>query len=343
MDHSESLNTRMKSTSGKKLTLALVLLVIIGYEARATVDAVEFSLAPTKAPVTGPVSAIDRQHIWVGLTYTGDGGISWTERCPPTDLADKFLDTPPYGQTTYFVTAAIGWLTGIDAVWATTDTGRTWEPKFRGHFHAITFAGEHGWMAVGDDRAVANYVSPDLGRTWTRCGSSWSLLEVAPLESASFIDAKHGWITIAQYDRLARPLAVGVARTTDGGCAWETLWWDSDRRGNSLAGIQFIDQTFGWLFADHGRLLQTEDGGKTWHRVVLPKPRFNLESAYLVDKKTGWILGSPAAGSTLYYTSDAGETWISVPDLDIRDNRGAAHTIPPLWGDMFLARTRFIR
>jgi photosystem II stability/assembly factor-like uncharacterized protein len=236
---------------------------------------------------------------------------------------------------TFFVTAKRGWLTGTRSVWMTDDGGLTWRSQVPGHIHTMAFVGDSGWLAAGDGHSVQNYRTEDLGQTWNQCGSSWELSRVAPWSSASFLDARNGWITVGSYNDRELPYLGGVARTMDGGCTWKILWRDSDDPGENMGDIRFVDNSFGWLFTYYGRLLETRDGGTHWSPVALPEPDF-LQSAYLVSRSRGWIIEGTNEGPVLHYTTDAGAHWHSVSNEDIRANRGMAREIPVAWGQALL-------
>ncbi len=331
---------RLIKTVGPASAFVAAMLFIECHESLAEVDRIHFISTPAMPPVTGPVSVIDSRHVWIGLAYTADGGTSWTGRLPPEDLSGNFLTSPPYGQTTFFITAKVGWLSGANSVWATTDGGTVWERTMPGHIHAMAFSAKHGWMAVGNEKNVDNYVSNDLGEHWMQCGVSWNLSDLAPLSSASFISQEEGWITVANYDRLERPIRGGVARTMDGGCTWKILWREPTHRSQNLAGIQFVDRNSGWLFGSHGALLETKDGGTHWVEVALPKKKFNLESAFLVSGGKGWVLEGENTENVIYYTANDGKKWNAVSNVDLRGSRGIASALPPTWGDAFLIKLR---
>jgi len=204
----------------------------------------------------------------------------------------------------------------------------------------MTFEKGAGWMAAGNGQSVQNYVTADRGQDWTQCGIPWRLSDLAPLSAVSFIRPRTGWITVAKYNQRELPLIGGVAKTTDGGCTWETLWRDTKAQGENLAGIQFVDDSFGCLSETYGRLLETQDGGRHWKPVRMPREWINLEDSYLVDRIHGWIIGSSVSGLALYYTSDDAKDWTSVSKEDFMARRGLAAGIPPQWGAAFLARIR---
>jgi photosystem II stability/assembly factor-like uncharacterized protein len=199
----------------------------------------------------------------------------------------------------------------------------------------VTFVGRHGWMdaRVGLSARYRNYITDSFGEGWSQCGDPWTMSNVAPWSSASFLDSGNGWVTVGSFDDRELPSHGGVARTKDGGCTWEILWRDDDPSDN-LGSIRFVDDRTGWLSVGYTRLLSTSDGGYHWKALRLP-PDFGLEDAYLVSRTAGWIKGS-GYGPALYYTLDAGAHWHAVPYQDLRENRGAAREIPAKWGAAFL-------
>jgi photosystem II stability/assembly factor-like uncharacterized protein len=295
-------------------------------------------------PQDGQTFATDSQHIRVGLASTTNGGASWIERKPPANGARDFLDIPAAAQPAYFKNDRLGWLSGVDSVWNTTDGGLTWSRMLDGHLHAVSFGDKHaGWMGVGDGRSVRNYVTRDSGYTWSECGEEWQLTTVAPMSSAFFLNDNTGWVTVASYDDLERPVRTGVARTDDGGCKWKTIWWNLNRNQDILGTLNFVDTEFGWLSAaGYGKLRQTSDGGITWQDVPLPARYFEIRSSILVDHTHGWVLGdfSDMAGtlSGIFYTSDRGQHWLPVPQSDLRLNRNLARQLPASWSDGLLVR-----
>jgi photosystem II stability/assembly factor-like uncharacterized protein len=311
--------------------------VCSGQVAPSQSELVRFSSQAVAKPEVGPISVVDPQHIWVGLSYTADGGTSWIGRFPPED-SHQFEHIPPGDQTAIFANGDRGWLSGLGRIWATNDAGITWSSLFSGvGVGTLGFSGTHGWIAVGDDRSTRNYITQDLGATWTQCGMDWDLLRMGPFSRVSFVDDRNGWISVAKFDSLRRPLATGVARTEDGGCIWKILWWDPVR-WEKLFEIHFVDRSFGWMGADREKLLETRDGGLHWKSIRLPRSDFYLEGLHLIDRQRGWVLGSPPPG--LYYTADGGTHWHVVSDSDLRQNLGGSRQIPPSWGDGLLVKLR---
>lgn len=328
---------------GRLWRATLVSLVGLLMALLAAGGAARFVAGSARTPETGPVSVIDARTAWVGLDFTQDGGASWRSHVPVAADRGDFIDMPSGAEPTFFLTARRGWLSGRTSIWMTDDGGETWRSQMAGHFHVITFFKGHGWLGAGDERLVRNYVTSDDGNTWAECGAPWRLSEVAPFNAGMFIDARTGWITVARYDERRRVINSGVARTTDGGCTWETLWWQRPGSVERLGEVQFTDRSFGWLtMISSGALLSTENGGEHWGIVGTPE-WIKLWSSYLLDQRHGWILGNTADGPALYTTSDSGRHWTSVSFDDFLAGRRLGREVPPLWGDAFLAKARATR
>ncbi len=308
---------------------------------RAREEDVEFRKETARPPIDGIVSLIDQSHIWVGLSYTADGGASWTARIPPEDEAGSFnIEVPSELQTAFFASQSRGWLSGLDSVWSTADGGLTWSRLLSNvHIHALGFTRSRvsGWMAVGENEHVWNYITRDSGHNWSKCGNEWQLGTEAPLSSISLLDDATAWATVARYDEFERPTLRGVARSADGGCTWKVIWWEPNpSEQDNLGEIQFANRNLGWLMAGgHGRLRQTKDGGLTWRNISLPAAEFHTRSGVVVDPTHGWILGwfkgMKDVDSGIFFTEDAGAHWRSVLRTDLALRRGSAQNIPHDW------------
>jgi len=300
--------------------------------------AVHFIAEPAACPLAGYVSALDAKEAWIGLDHTTDGGITCTAEHPPKEDAKYFSDPIP---STFFITGRRGLLAAPSFIWETEDGGETWVPVLRGAFTAIGFQAEHGWMGVRGKTDYRNYVSDDGGRNWRECGIPWNPRSVAPWNSASFIDARNGWATVARYDARGLPFFGGVARTADGGCSWKVVWRSSGYIASKLRAIQFVDIDNGWALGTYAGLLRTIDGGHHWRRVTIPL--LMLEGMYLETPSRGWILGSSEAGGVVYGTDDAGKHWTLISERDFVRGTGLAARLPARWGEAFIARANEVR
>ena len=85
----------------------------------------------------------------------------------------------------------------------------------------------------------------------------------------------------------------------------------------------FLDDRVGWVgltdaATPRGRLLGTDDGGRTWRDLALPVRRHDgagsLVRMFLLDAAHGWILDyDEAGGGALHRTRDGGRTWTQLP------------------------------
>jgi photosystem II stability/assembly factor-like uncharacterized protein len=135
-----------------------------------------------------------------------------------------------------------------------------------------------------------------------------------------FVDKDSGWA-----------ITDGIMKTVDGGSTWSQVSAritnpdsPTEADGSQLRyaqQIDFVDQQTGWLAATG--LYRTADGGGSWTRVVVPCAKSPDKGiAYsgrisFVDTHTGWMACAPNYGSvensSLYKTSDGGETWVALP------------------------------
>ncbi len=93
------------------------------------------------------------------------------------------------------------------------------------------------------------------------------------------------------------------------------------QKSNTLAwlyDIYFIDENQGWIAGSNGTLLGTDDGGKSWEKLI-NFTQDNIKQVYFVDKSNGWLLcerniynRGTKPPSYLLKTSDGGISWETV-------------------------------
>ncbi|MEO5625171.1 MAG: glycoside hydrolase domain-containing protein, partial [Dokdonella sp.] len=149
----------------------------------------------------------------------------------------------------------------------------------------------------------------------------------AGIDAVFFLDAHEGWAAIAREDSTGIEAQVlsSIAHTHDGGASWspEPLPADALADATPLA-LDFVDARHGWLMArapsgsnfQRGRLLRTDDAGRTWN--VLPAPPIVAQPVF-ASPQTGWLAGGPQR-DRLYVTHDGGASWQqqTLPGLDAK-------------------------
>lgn len=84
-----------------------------------------------------------------------------------------------------------------------------------------------------------------------------------------------------------------------------------------LHSVYFFDQNRGWVAGSNGTLLQTNDGGATWKKL-LPLTRDTLHDVYFANEKVGWLLAerdllklktNDEPRAYLLKTEDGGISW----------------------------------
>jgi photosystem II stability/assembly factor-like uncharacterized protein len=128
--------------------------------------------------------------------------------------------------------------------------------------------------------------------------------------SVAFWDRDHGLAAFVRYGPGNRSEG-HVAVTADGGKTWTIRW-----RGADVSGVATVPETdVGWAVVSPrplcrvcpGKLIRTEDGGRTWH-VVGTAPWISRPS--FPSPRVGFAMSSKQADAgDLMKTVDAGRTW----------------------------------
>ena len=208
----------------------------------------------------------------------------------------------------FFLDQNRGWAAGSKgALLATDDGGKTWKARKRpadDSLRDIYFADSlNGWIVC--ERNVYELKSNDDVRTYLMKtndgGENWERVKIsgvdvnARLVRAVFSPSGRGW-AFGEFGAVYKSVS-------DGG-EWVKL---SAPTRNLLLGGTFIDDYRGWLVGAGGTILQTSDGGETWHVSRLanaPGVRFNSTS--FIGNRLGWAVGS---GGSIYRTTNGGRTW----------------------------------
>jgi photosystem II stability/assembly factor-like uncharacterized protein len=174
-------------------------------------------------------------------------------------------------------------------IYATSDTGRTWQPRKSGVTDVLTdiqMNGKEGWI-TGYSGVMLH--TTDGGETWTPQNTGVKL----SLEALFFADNQNGW-------------AVGwsgtVIHTADGGKTWNAV---KNTGGSwSLSAIWFRDGKLGLISGFAGQIFRTKDGGATWETLKVPVSGWLTSIASDAANRI-WI----TTDEGFLYSEDQGTTW----------------------------------
>jgi len=171
-------------------------------------------------------------------------------------ISDKFYDVKALSADRAIVVGYGG------KILATENGGRSWDVIPSGTDRAlynIHFVDpDTGWIS-GQDGVLLHTI--DGGKTWQRQFSGTSVY----LFGISFVDKQHGW---AVGDRAT------MLETRDGGQNWsvrklsQTAAMTAEEAITSqdpiLYDVQFVDDQYGWIVGEFGKIFHTTDGGATF-------------------------------------------------------------------------------
>jgi photosystem II stability/assembly factor-like uncharacterized protein len=127
-------------------------------------------------------------------------------------------------------------------------------------------------------------------------------------------------------------------RTTNGGTTWMCDTIHSAPSTYCCRSVFAFDASTAWIaMHDHnttsgGGIFATTDGGATWKQdtTAFKTPNGWADFIYFFDTNSGVCVGDPTNGYyEIYTTSDAGKTWLRVPQANIP---------PPLSGEFAIER-----
>ncbi len=206
------------------------------------------------------VYGFDGQHQFQILAKTSDGGANWNYGWFP----------PGFQNSMVFLNKDIGYATGTNGTFKTTDGGASWLPKTNQTFHKLFFINENtGWSYFNIGSTGKIYKTTDGGITWQIKYSNNLVLPTA----IQFANSLTGWFT-AYIDGEGL-----IMKTTDGGESWNI---NSSFETAELDAISFINANTGWAVGWNGAILKTTTGGTIGVQQIntsLPD-KFYLEQNY---------------------------------------------------------------
>ncbi len=293
---------------------------------------------------TADLHFLDERQGWLlapgTLWHTADGGKSWESTAVTgaayPDTVQFF--TPRHGRVTF------GFKGGGSAIVETDDGGRTWTQiapspwPFHGPWTWVDPQTGYGGSTLADPGAVVK--TTDAGRTWQPIAS----IPGERIEGIACATLREGWALTYRHEGIWT-----LFRTTDGGLTWSAVHdlskqalpqqlkaVDQDTVAVQLNGVILLSRDAGKSFervtdlpvaaaydfhdaatawkADVGRILTTQDGGKSWDAITMPDSGQALHIDLLSPTEAKVLAGYKCTGSActshaLYTTADGGQTW----------------------------------
>lgn len=202
-------------------------------------------------------------------------------------------------------------------------------------FYGVDFENASVGYAIGStSTATSIYKTTDGGATWETLKG----MGLAPF-NVIFFDENTG----VAGGRSAGCKCSALSRTTDGGKTWKL---DSVRSAAGtvtqvpasfgINAFSMTDPTTAYAAGSNGTLLRTRDAGATWTRMnVTSTTDFMAGISFGSDEK-GYAIAAPITNlyspNIFYRTSDAGQSWQSVPEFIGGAGFGEIHFIGPETG-----------
>jgi photosystem II stability/assembly factor-like uncharacterized protein len=278
------------------------------------------------------VFVLDRNNVWmtgknVGIAYSQDEGLTWKEQIPGSKANLNSIS---------FVDDQLGFAAGTqierDVLLVTENGGAIWKERYIGDIimnDMDNFGSEH--IVVGGRRGA--FYSGDRGITWNELpniGDNWIESVDYLSDSDIYLGGSGGriWKTDSQGNNFMRQVnttrfiedvkfanpTIGWAvstdgkifHTSDGGLNWAEQHTDEEELEKLY--VKDINTAMAiTYFADY--YLQTNNGGETWEKRMLPGATFWGEMAFM-DDHTGWLVGGTSGTGIIYITEDGGDTWV---------------------------------
>lgn len=240
----------------------------------------------------------------------------------------------------YMTSSKIGWGTGRNTLWYTTNEGAGWKEvtpnglKTSANLQIKLYGlgDKQAWAAVSDPSTVNNpvliYHTSNAGSSWTR----QNMNDDGEPMSLHFRDQSHGWVALMQ-GAAAGSERETIYQTSNGGSMWTRVSTTNDVKGGSLpfggdkTGVSFIDSKHAFAAGfspvnGHVYLFQSKNDGQTWAPLNLSVPsqlknqEFTSYPPLFFDHNNGILPVQSNAGFIAYRTTDGGDKWTPTTALD---------------------------
>jgi len=224
------------------------------------------------------------------ILRTTDGGAAW--QSIPSGVGDTLRSVSFTGTNG---------ICGGDSqdILNSTDAGASWQISqsgfFGGGFPGAQMLSPTVGFVAGQNSIFAPLVgaSTDGGATWTFQTFLFENNE-GGCNDVFFFDQDTGLVSGTVFDGRG-----AIARTTDAGVTWSTLFFDQ-----AIEGIAFPKQSSGFAVGAVGRILHTTDTGTTWTDQTSGSSANLHDISFASDALRGIAVGD---GGTILLTTNGGE------------------------------------
>lgn len=231
------------------------------------------------------------------ILNTGNGGNNWTAQSSGVNV--DLYDISYYWYNTAVAVGQSG------TILFTNNSGQTWTIKqtdMMETYYAAQMLNDTFGVAVGVNTIFQPFVTwtNDAWTTWDSASFYFehdSTMYEGKLTDVYFLNATYGYVT----GTVDIPTGGAIARTTDGGNTWETIYFSTI----PLYGIDITQSGNIYACGEGGAVIQSLDAGQTWSELTtgVTKP---LNAIDFPSDQVGFAVGNRGI---IIRTADAGATW----------------------------------